>query len=148
MHRWIPLAVASASVMFAEPAASQQDPALMAQGAQVYLSTCGRCHNARPASERTDREWMAIIAHMRARANLSRSNALAVLAFLTATNVPENATANAGAEVSLPASGPPGGPSGDGAPATGSTDDPQASRSCKRPNGETRRAPLHGSNGG
>ncbi len=75
------------------PAESQQDPALIGQGAQVYADTCGRCHNARPGSERTDREWMAIVAHMRARANLSKSSAAAVLAFLQATNVPEGVAA-------------------------------------------------------
>lgn len=70
-------------------AASQQDPMLVAQGAQVYSTTCARCHNARPAAERTDREWVAIVTHMRARANLTKSIADAVLAFLQATNAPE-----------------------------------------------------------
>ena len=64
-------------------------PALIGQGAQVYSTTCARCHNARPGSERTDREWVAIVAHMRARANLSKTQAAGVLAFLQATNVPE-----------------------------------------------------------
>ena len=70
-------------------AESQGDPALIVQGAQVYSTTCARCHNARPGSERTDREWVAIVAHMRARANMSKSHAAAVLAFLQATNVAE-----------------------------------------------------------
>lgn len=82
------------ALLFPAGAESQQDPVLVGQGAQVYSTTCGRCHNARPGSERTDREWMAIVAHMRARANLSKSSAAAVLAFLQATNVPESAPAS------------------------------------------------------
>lgn len=82
-------------------AESQQDPALVARGAELYSTTCGRCHNVRSGAERTDREWVAIIAHMRARANLAKSQAAAVLAFLQATNVPEAGTPTA----STPGSG-------------------------------------------
>ena len=70
-------------------AESQQDPAQIAAGAQIYANTCSRCHNARSGSERTDAEWVTIVGHMRARANMSKSSAAAVLAFLQATNVPE-----------------------------------------------------------
>lgn len=73
-------------------AESQQDAALIARGAEVFSTTCGRCHNVRSAVERNDREWMVITAHMRARANLAKSQAAAVLAFLQATNVPEGDT--------------------------------------------------------
>jgi len=84
----------AAAVLFAPAlATAQQDPQMIALGAQVYSDTCGRCHNARSASERTDREWVTIVAHMRARANLSRTQAASVLAFLQATNVPEGAMA-------------------------------------------------------
>lgn len=68
---------------------AQQEPAPLAQGGEVYLASCIRCHVGRPSAERTDREWTAIIAHMRARANMSKSDAEAVLAFLQATNAPE-----------------------------------------------------------
>ena len=78
-------------------AQSQGNPALIGQGAQVYSTTCARCHNVRPSSERTDREWMAIVAHMRARANMSKSHAAAVLAFLQATNLPETGAGMASA---------------------------------------------------
>ncbi len=77
------------AILFPLRAEAQQDPALLTRGAEVYLETCGRCHNVRPASERTDREWVAIVLHMRARANLSKTQADAVLAFLQATNVAE-----------------------------------------------------------
>jgi len=61
----------------------------MAEGAQVYAATCGRCHNPRAGTERTDAEWIPIVAHMRARANLTKRQAEAVLVFLQATNLPE-----------------------------------------------------------
>lgn len=68
-----------------------QDPALIAQGFEAWLNTCQRCHVPRPSAERTDREWAVIVTHMRARANLPKSTAEAVLAYLQATNVPETA---------------------------------------------------------
>jgi mono/diheme cytochrome c family protein len=83
-------------------AESQEDPALVARGAEVYSTTCGRCHNVRSGAERTDREWIAIIAHMRARANMTKSDAAAVLAFLQATNAPEGR--NAGGPTAAPES--------------------------------------------
>lgn len=58
-------------------------------GAELWGTTCTRCHNARPVSERTDREWATIVNHMRARANLTKSGAQAILEFLQATNAPE-----------------------------------------------------------
>ena len=95
MYKMTALALATGITLFIPvDAASQQDPVLVGQGAMVYSNTCGRCHNARPGSERTDREWIAIVAHMRARANLSKSSAGAVLAFLQATNVPEGMPAS------------------------------------------------------
>ena len=80
-----------ATLFLLVPAAlgAQQDPMAVAEGAQVYANNCTRCHQARPGSERTDLEWIAIVAHMRARANFTKSQAAAVLAFLQATNVPE-----------------------------------------------------------
>lgn len=68
---------------------AQQDPQKIGEGAQVYATTCARCHNARSGTERTDLEWVAIVAHMRARANMTKSQADVVLAFLQATNMPE-----------------------------------------------------------
>ncbi len=70
-------------------AAAQQDPMAIAAGAQVYSNNCARCHNARASSERTDLEWVVIVLHMRARANLTKTQANTVLAFRQATNLPE-----------------------------------------------------------
>lgn len=70
-------------------AAQATDPSLIPEGAQVYGDFCASCHNARASSERTDLEWVAIVLHMRARANFTKREAAAVLAFLQATNLPE-----------------------------------------------------------
>lgn len=80
---------------------SAQDPMAIAEGAQVYLNSCSRCHNARASSERTDAEWLAIVLHMRARANFTKSQAGAVLAFLQATNLPEATSGMASAGMML-----------------------------------------------
>ena len=74
-------------------ASGQQDPEKIGKGAQVYAANCARCHNARSGTERTDNEWVPIVAHMRARGNLTKSQAEAVLAFLQATNLPEGGSA-------------------------------------------------------
>lgn len=88
-----------ATLLVLVPAAvgAQQDPLAIAEGAQVYANNCARCHQARPGSERTDLEWIAIVAHMRARANFTKSQAAAVLAFLQATNLPETGAGMAAA---------------------------------------------------
>lgn len=56
------------------------------EGARLYGQTCTRCHNPRPPTERTDRDWSTIMGHMRTRANLSKSDTRAILTFLQATN--------------------------------------------------------------
>lgn len=58
----------------------------VSEGARVYGSTCGRCHNPRSPLERTDRAWVTIANHMRARGNLTGREVRNVLAFLQATN--------------------------------------------------------------
>lgn len=66
--------------------AQQPDPEAMERGAKLYSQTCARCHNPRPATERSDREWSTIVLHMRARGNLTKSDADAILTFLQAVN--------------------------------------------------------------
>jgi cytochrome c2 len=58
----------------------------VAEGARVYGNMCGRCHNPRSPLERTDRSWVTIANHMRARGNLTGKEVRQVLAFLQATN--------------------------------------------------------------
>lgn len=66
--------------------AQQPDPDVMARGGQLFGETCARCHNPRPSAERSDRAWRTIVMHMRARANLTKADAEAILVFLQATN--------------------------------------------------------------
>lgn len=74
--------------LIALPGAARAQNAV-AQGAQVWANNCVRCHNARPSAERTDLQWLVIVNHMRARANLTKGDARTVTAFLQATNLPE-----------------------------------------------------------
>lgn len=68
------------------PDAAAQQGEEVAEGARLYGQTCARCHNPRPSTERSDRDWTTIMGHMRTRANLSKSDTRAILAFLQATN--------------------------------------------------------------
>lgn len=95
--------VAAAALLWPQ-GASAQEASRVAEGGRLYGQTCGRCHNPRPSTERTDREWRTVMGHMRARANLSRSDARAIVAFLQATNgsssqAPEGSTSEQGGPV-------------------------------------------------
>lgn len=79
------LTVGIALTLWPEQAAAQS-PQEIAKGASVWANHCTRCHQARSPMERTDRQWLTIIAHMRARANLMRSEAQAVATYLQAIN--------------------------------------------------------------
>lgn len=69
--------------------ASGQDPAQIAAGARAWSQNCTRCHNARSPLERNDADWAIIVGHMRARANLTKTQATAITAYLQAVNRPE-----------------------------------------------------------
>lgn len=82
------MAVAAAWLaLLSQPAmaAHVDDPALVAQGAKIYSENCGRCHNPRPASDYSKTEWSVVMPHMRAKAHLTGTEALAVEAFLDST---------------------------------------------------------------
>jgi mono/diheme cytochrome c family protein len=83
--RWPGILLLMALTWMPAVAGAQQGSAV-AEGAKVYGNTCGGCHNARSPLERTDRQWVTIINHMRVRGNLTGGQARAVLAFLQATN--------------------------------------------------------------
>jgi len=82
------LAAALALVLTPSRGEAQATEAIV-RGSQLYGQNCLRCHTARSPMERTDREWLTIVNHMRARANLTRSQARALTAFLQQTNAPE-----------------------------------------------------------
>jgi hypothetical protein len=86
--RWNLIAGMGVALLLLPTATAAQQ--MGAEGVRLWSQNCGRCHNFRPAAERTDREWVTIMAHMRARANLTRSTAEEILAFLQSTNVGES----------------------------------------------------------
>lgn len=55
---------------------------MAADGATLWRQTCSHCHNFRSAQEFTAQQWPIIVAHMRTRADLSKSEAEAVAAYL------------------------------------------------------------------
>lgn len=110
-----PLVGAAALLWPSDAAAQQASASSVAEGARVYGNMCGRCHNARSPLERTDREWVTIVNHMRVRANLTGKQVRDVVAFLQATN------ADPRQEVALP--GQPGVPVGARAPGRGPASD-------------------------
>lgn len=78
-----------------------QNMETFAEGARLYGQQCTRCHTARSPTERSDAEWTTIVNHMRARANLTKSQAVALRTFLQTTNVAEG-TATAAASTPAP----------------------------------------------
>ena len=61
------------------------DPSLITEGAKLYSENCSRCHNARPASDYSKTEWSVVMPHMREKAHMTGTEALAVEAFLAST---------------------------------------------------------------
>lgn len=86
--RWELIAGVGVALLLLPTATAAQQTG--AEGIRLWSQNCGRCHNFRPAAERSDREWVTIMAHMRARANLTRATAEDILAFLQSTNVGES----------------------------------------------------------
>jgi len=70
---------------FSASAQHAGDPKLVAKGAKLYSENCGRCHNPRPASDYTKKEWSVVMPHMREKAHMTGKESLAVEAFLAST---------------------------------------------------------------
>ena len=92
MKRLISLSIVAIALSISS-SVHAQDPTEIAEGARVWANNCTRCHNARSPMERNDREWATIVAHMRARANLTRTEARLVKVYLQMINGAENGTA-------------------------------------------------------
>lgn len=86
-------ALGASTPQAAEAQQATPDAALVARGAQIYGTNCARCHNLRSPTEYNDLNWRTIMAQMRARANLTRDQARAVLAFVQMTNGVPSASA-------------------------------------------------------
>ena len=69
--------------------AAAQERTALADGASLWANNCMRCHNARSPMERNDRDWTTITNHMRARANLTKTEARLITIFLQTMNIPE-----------------------------------------------------------
>ncbi len=83
--RWPTAAV----LLLLSPVAGQlsaQEVGSVAEGARQYGAVCGSCHNARSPLERTGRQWVTIMNHMRVRANLTGDQVRDVMAFILATS--------------------------------------------------------------
>jgi len=90
------LAVAMVGTLLMVPSTASAQQGDMARGAKAYGITCGRCHNPRSPVERSDRDWIVIMNHMRLRAGLTGQQVRDILAFLQATNQVEEALVLAG----------------------------------------------------
>lgn len=66
------------------PQPRAEKKALFRRGAKLWPMYCSQCHPARFGGEFTPPEWDLIMAHMRARANLSGDDSRALLEFLKA----------------------------------------------------------------
>jgi len=87
---WITVGATAAVVLVASACAggsmqegsSSQVATGVERGAEIWQNTCYRCHNRRPATEFSAEEWAVLVDHMRTRADLTRTEAEAVTAFL------------------------------------------------------------------
>lgn len=57
-----------------------------AKGAALWAKTCLRCHNMRDPQELDDKQWKAVMTHMRLRAGLTGKDTRDILAFLRQSN--------------------------------------------------------------
>ncbi len=55
-------------------------------GAKVWSTNCGRCHNIRDGKELRDDQWISTMYHMRIRAGLTGQDTRDVLSFMQASN--------------------------------------------------------------
>ena len=59
-------------------------------GAQLWADTCMRCHNLRPPSDLSKRDWPSSMSHMRVRAGLTGQETRDILAFILASKTTED----------------------------------------------------------
>lgn len=86
MMRFILFLIGCLTILGGSEPATAQTSETVTRGAQLWNTTCNRCHNRRVPTERTDRQWDVIVSHMRTRANLTKSEVEAISAFLKTVN--------------------------------------------------------------
>ena len=94
MIRTVLITIVISAAAAAHPAEAQEQSDV-ARGAPIWAATCNRCHNARSPLERSDADWSVVVSHMLTMANLTRSQANDVTAFLQASNGRQNDAAGA-----------------------------------------------------
>jgi mono/diheme cytochrome c family protein len=70
------LSLMAAAANPAKPPQSERTP----DGEEAYRTNCTRCHNTPPSL--TERQTRVVVSHMRVRANLTESDAKAILHYL------------------------------------------------------------------
>lgn len=108
MKRIATIGLVGGALLLVPTAGAAQGASAVAEGARAWANTCTRCHNARPSAEHDDREWVTIMAHMRARANLTRTEARLITHFLQATNADETPAVVGAGRAERAAEGTPG----------------------------------------
>lgn len=63
------------------------DPIAFVRGAQKWGNTCSRCHAMRDPKDLDDAQWQVAVAHMRARAGLTATDAGDIVRFLQQSNL-------------------------------------------------------------
>ena len=79
------LALTTSFGIFSVNAQDASERTLVEKGAKLYSENCGRCHNPRPASDYSKKEWSVVMPHMREKAHMTGKESLAVEAFLAST---------------------------------------------------------------
>ena len=81
-----PAAVSSGARTGVQMASSPEPPAPVAKGrAQLWTENCPRCHNARPATFYSLREWEVAMHHMRVRCPLTAQEHKKIMEFFKAS---------------------------------------------------------------
>ncbi len=61
-------------------------PSISKSGVQLWADNCARCHSLRPPESYSDAQWGVATLHMRVRANLTATDANAIVKYLKSAN--------------------------------------------------------------
>ena len=80
------LAAGACASKQADSSASRTPESAVPAGAKLWASRCLQCHVVRAPGSYSDNEWVAIMLHMRVRANMVPAEQEAILRFLKTAN--------------------------------------------------------------
>lgn len=86
MKKNIFIACASILLLWIAVSCSVSESVSAKSGAQLWGENCVRCHNAPPASQFNDNEWVAIGTHMQLVSHLTSDETKKIIDFLAASN--------------------------------------------------------------